>query len=106
MSKYFDEIYRLVSQIPCGKVSSYGQLAHMLGIPGSARVIGRAMHNCPEDLPWHRVVRSDGSISSGVIQDLCRDLLQSEGVLFMKDGRVDMASCLWDIEEDKKNYKG
>lgn len=100
MSKYFDEIYRLVSQIPCGKVSSYGQIARVLGFPRSARIVGWAMHSCPENLPWHRVVRSDGSISSGVMQELCRDLLKSEGVRFLKDGRVDMTSCLWDIEKD------
>lgn len=100
MSKYFDEIYRLVSQIPCGKVSSYGQIARVLGFPRSARIVGWAMHSCPENLPWHRVVRSDGSIASGVMQELCRDLLKSEGVRFLKDGRVDMTSCLWDIEKD------
>ena len=99
MRECFEQIYYLVSRIPCGKVASYGQIARALGMPRSARVVGWAMRSCPENLPWHRVIKSDGAISSGVMQDLCRELLRSEGVSFLKDGRVDMESCQWKMEE-------
>lgn len=99
MSTFFKEIYHIVAQIPWGKVVSYGQIARALGAPRSARVVGWAMRGCPEGLPWHRVIKSDGSLSSGVIQDLCRDLLAGEGIKFLPDGRVDMQAYQWNIQE-------
>lgn len=53
---------------------------------------------CPEGLPWHRVIKADGSIASGVLPDLGRDLLAAEGVAFLDDDRVDMEACRWEIE--------
>ena len=90
---FFQDVFALVEQIPPGFVVSYGQLARMLGRPGAARQVGWAMSGCPEGLPWHRVVRSDGDISSGDFAPLRRSLLQAEGVPFLPDGRVDMAAC-------------
>ena len=95
MKSFFDCVYEIVSQIPCGKVVSYGQIARMLNAPRSARIVGFAMNKCPEGLPWYRVVKSDGSIADGVLPDLCRDLLKKEGVDFLSDGRVNMIQHQW-----------
>ena len=78
----------LVRSIPRGRVASYGQIARALGSPRSARMVGWAMARCPEGLPWHRVIKNDGSISGGVMADLCRELLEAEGVCFLPDGKV------------------
>jgi methylated-DNA-protein-cysteine methyltransferase-like protein len=88
--------YEIVARIPYGKVASYGQIARMLGAPGSARGVGWAMRRCPERLPWHRVVMSDGAISGGEHAKLRRARLEGERVTFMADGRVNMKACQWD----------
>ena len=57
-------IYQVISQIPRGRVASYGDVAKMAGLPGYARYVGYLLKSVPTDtsLPWHRVVRSDGTI--------------------------------------------
>lgn len=95
MKSFFDRVYEVVSQIPCGKVASYGQIARMLNAPRSAKSVGFAMRNCPENLPWYRVVKSDGSIAGGVLPELCRDLLKNEGITFLSDDRINMEQHQW-----------
>jgi len=87
---FFAQVYKLVAQIPEGKVATYGQLAAMLGSPRAARIVGWAMASAPEhlDLPCHRVIRFGG-------YDAQRAELEAEGVLFRPDGTVDMKACLW-----------
>lgn len=95
LNPFYEEVYALVSQIPYGKVVSYGQIAWMLGRPHGAREVGRAMRLCPEYLPYQRVVMADGSITGGMSADIRKALLDAEGVTFLSDGRVDMKSCRW-----------
>ncbi len=96
MSEFFQQVYDIAAAIPYGTVVSYGQIARLLGSPRSARMVGWAMAKCPEGLPWHRVIKNDGTISSGVMADLCRELLEAEGVCFLPDGRVDMEEFRWE----------
>ena len=91
--EYFTELYALVRTIPKGKVMSYGQAGFLSGY--TARQVGRAMANCEDDdVPWFRVVGSDGYLRIGsrspVHQALQRELLESEGVQFKKNNYVDM----------------
>ena len=60
-----DAVYQIVAAIPHGKVSSYGTVARLAGYPRHARFVGRLMSQLPKDtqLPWHRVLRSDGHIA-------------------------------------------
>ena len=88
-------VYEIVAKIPVGEVASYGQIARMLGNPRGARQVGWAMRNCPEGLPWQRVVMADGSIAGGPYHELRRVLLEEEEVPFLADGRVDMKECQW-----------
>ena len=92
---FFRQVYAIVGQVPAGKVTSYGQIARMLGNPRAARQVGWAMRHCPDHLPWQRVVKADGSITGGEFAELRRDFLRSEGVRFLPDGRVDMARHQW-----------
>ncbi len=93
---FFQRVYAVVARIPDGRAASYGQIARMLGSPRAAREVGRAMRFCPEELPWQRVVKADGTIAGGAHADLRRALLEAEGVPFTPDGRVDLTRCLWD----------
>ena len=72
-----------VREIPPGFVRTYGDLA-----PGAPRFAGAVLASCHDpDVPWHRVVRADGSLAKGRRQ---RRLLQREGVPFRGE-RVDVA---------------
>lgn len=95
MDSFFTQVYEIVTQIPPGKVASYGQIARMLGSPRAARQVGWAMRCCPDHIPWQRVVMADGSITGGEYADLRRAFLESEDVEFLLDGRVDMEICQW-----------
>ena len=92
---FFRAVYEIVAQIPRGRVVSYGQIARLLGSPRAARQVGWAMRQCPDALPWQRVVMNDGSIAGGGWSELRRALLEDEGVPFLPDGRVDLAGCRW-----------
>ncbi|MCL2839646.1 MAG: methylated-DNA--[protein]-cysteine S-methyltransferase [Defluviitaleaceae bacterium] len=92
---FSQSVYDIVAQIPVGKVTSYGHIARLLGSPRGARQVGWAMRNCPEGLPWQRVVMADGSITGGEYAELRRVLLEEEEVSFLADGRVDMKACQW-----------
>jgi len=93
----WDIVYRLVKQIPRGRVLSYGALAKALRLPGGARSAGRAMAATPsgKGIPWHRVVGERGKI---LIREpyasLQKKLLESEGVKVI-ESRVDLNSHLW-----------
>src|ERR1700756_172375 len=93
----WDIVYRLVKQIPRGRVLSYGALAKALRLPGGARSAGRAMAATPsgKGIPWHRVVGERGKI---LIREpyasLQRKLLESEGVAIL-ESRVDLKRHLW-----------
>lgn len=94
-NQFFQEIYATVARIPRGQVASYGQIARMLGKPRGAREVGWAMRNCPEELPWQRVVMADGAVTGGMYSELRRALLEEECVEFTADGKVDMEACQW-----------
>jgi alkylated DNA nucleotide flippase Atl1 len=75
-------ILAAVSSTPAGFVRTYGDVS-----PGAPRMAGAALHDCDDpDVPWHRIVRADGSLAKGVKQ---RYLLEAEGVPFRGE-RVDM----------------
>ena len=97
----FQAVYEIVARIPFGRVTSYGQIARMLGNPRLSRVVGYAMHGAPEGLPCHRVVKHDGELSDAFTPEgkaSHRLRLELEGVGFTADGRVDMARFFWDGE--------
>ncbi len=100
MQGFFDQVYRIVAQIPPGKVATYGQIATLLGEPRNARVVGWAMHSAPKELglPCHRVVNKSGGMGPGYLfgPGQQRMLLESEGVTFKENGCIDMSKHLWE----------
>lgn len=92
-------IFDTVRAIPHGRVATYGQVALMAGLPGSARLVGYALHTLPEgtDVPWQRVINARGRISlhpqfGGLLQ---RELLEAEGVAFGPDDTVSLEKFRW-----------
>ncbi len=96
----FQLVYRLVRQIPPGRVMTYGQVSARLGHLLSPAAVGWALHVCPADVPWHRVVNAQGRCSTERLPDfppgLQRRLLEAEGVVFDPQGRLDLAYYAWE----------
>ena len=94
MTKNTIRIVEIIKAIPRGKVSSYKAVALAAGLPNGARQTVRVLHSLSEklDLPWHRVVRSSGSIAlaEGEGREIQIGLLRSEGVEVSPEGRIDM----------------
>ncbi len=97
----FEKIYEQVKRIPEGKVATYGQIAALSGNPRWSQVVGYALHVNPKPgvIPCHRVVKKDGRIAEGFAfggESIQRDMLVSEGVIFLDAVKVDMEKCQWD----------
>lgn len=100
---FFERVYKIVRQIPEGKVTSYGAIAKALGAARSARMVGWAMnasHNL-DDVPAHRVVNRIGMLSGkhhfeGT--NLMQQLLENEGIDVVDNQIVDFEKHFWKPE--------
>lgn len=99
----WDPVYRLVKQIPRGRVTTYGHLANALRLRGGARAVGYAMAACPSGhgIPWHRVVGAGGRLLMPEPHaSLQRRLLESEGTQ-IRGSRVDFQRHAWDPKKSR-----
>ena len=92
----FEKIYAAVKTIPRGYVMTYGGVAALAGNPRMARVVGYALHQnpAPGDIPCHRVVNREGRLAPAFAfggEEVQRALLETEGVPFLPDGRVNLS---------------
>ncbi len=119
MAKVYEEIYKIVQRIPKGRVLTYGLISNMIGSRMSAQGVGWALKalgsakNASDktakkeaqptfnssNVPWQRVVNSQGGTSTHKIAeippDLQRHLLESEGIKFNEEGKLDLQKHLW-----------
>lgn len=106
---FYQQVWQLVRQVPYGRVATYGQIAQLLDVPEGvtpeeyatfgSRWVGNAMAASPADVPWQRVINSQGKISQrrGAAQQ--RQLLEAEGIVFKKD-RIDLKQYQWRGEDE------
>ncbi|KRT69118.1 MAG: hypothetical protein XU15_C0013G0064 [candidate division NC10 bacterium CSP1-5] len=95
----YDRIYSTVHHVPAGQVATYAQIARIVG-RCTARAVGYAMAAlpCDTDVPWHRVINSQGKISPrrcGEGSARQRQLLEGEDIRFDQQGRVDLSVVGW-----------
>ncbi len=92
-----ERVWRIVREIPPGKVATYGQIARLAGMPTHARLVGRILRGLPAGtaLPWHRVVNSQGRITSPARAEQGARL-QAEGVLPVS-GRINLGLYGWPV---------
>ena len=95
----YERINAVVSQIPHGRVATYGQIASIVG-ECSARMVGYAMAALPADttVPWQRVINRMGKVSprtGGAGSARQRQLLEAEGVRFDGQERADFDEAGW-----------
>ena len=78
---------------------SYGQIAGLIEHRLSPRAVGWAMHGCPQDVPWQRVVNAQGACSTDRLPDmppgLQRGLLENEGITFRENDTLDLEVYRW-----------
>lgn len=97
---FFEQVYAIVARIPRGRVATYGQVALLAGKPGGARTVGWAMRAAPPErnLPCHRVVARTGQLAPAYVfggKSAQQRMLEEEGVLFLRGGRIDLRASLW-----------
>ena len=86
MTERVERILARVRATPRGFVRTYGDVS-----PGAPRAAGAALSESDDPtLPWHRIVRADGSLARGARQ---RERLEAEGVPFTPSGRVDLRAA-------------
>lgn len=101
---YYEQVWQLARQIPYGRVATYGQIAQMIPAPAgidldeykafSPRWVGNAMAACPPDVPWQRVINSQGKISKRPGAEKQRQLLEAEGVVFVNE-KINLKLYQW-----------
>lgn len=90
-------VYEIVSQIPRGKVLTYGAIALLAGYPDHSRLVGRIMRDAPDgQLPCHRVVSASGRLAPHYPAQA--ELLAAEGVKLSPSGNVSLRTYLWQID--------
>ena len=92
---FFEEVYEKVSQIPKGKVATYGDIARAIGNPRMSRQVGWALHVNPKPgtIPCHRVVNRFGGLSSAFAfggQNMQKVLLEEENIKVDENFTVDL----------------
>src|SRR5262249_18493169 len=106
-----ERIYRAVRKVPRGKVTTYGAIARMAGLPRQARLVGYALSALDggSTLPWHRIINAQGRLSleragraSGLTQ---RIRLDREGVKVDAGGRVSLKRFGWGLGGPRKKRR-
>jgi methylated-DNA-protein-cysteine methyltransferase-like protein len=100
-----EQLRRVISRIPKGRVATYGDVARAAGYPGAARQVAWALHNAKGGIPWHRVLGAGGNIrlpgDAGLEQGT---RLRAEGVAF-RGSRVDMTLHAFDFDAKPKRRR-
>jgi len=93
-----ERVCYLVSQIPEGRVMTYGQIAAICGNARAARIVGGIAHYGDPSLPWQRVVNKNGGLAAGWPgggREAHAEHLRSEGVEVDNEYRVKIQELLW-----------
>lgn len=98
-SNFYERVYEVARQIPYGRVTSYGAIAKAIGAAKSARMVGFALSNSPEDVPAHRVLNRNGVLTGkhhfpGT--NLMQELLENEDIVVVNNQVQDFEKCFWD----------
>lgn len=98
---FFERVFSVVRQIPPGRVTSYGAIAAFLGMKGSARMVGYAMHaagSAHPPVPAHRVLNRNGLLTGKhhfATAGLMQQLLESEGIKVENDKVMNFKQLFW-----------
>lgn len=96
--QFIKDIHSITRLIPKGRVTSYGAIATALEQKRRVRMVGWALHDCPKDVPAHRVLNRNGVLTGRAAfgGNLMVELLQAEGVEVQDNKAVDFKRLFWD----------
>lgn len=96
MTPFERKVLTVVSRIPVGRVTTYGDVARMAGRPGAARAVGNIMQQATRPgLPYHRVISAGGALGGYSSLALKRSLLAAEGLTVTHRRVVGFAKIRW-----------
>jgi methylated-DNA-[protein]-cysteine S-methyltransferase len=90
------DVYKLLMEIPAGKIATYGDIAKALGHPFAARAVGNILNKNPNPIivPCHRIICSNGKMGGYAYGSIAkRKLLEKEGIKFQNGSVKDFATC-------------
>lgn len=93
-----EKVIAIVNKIPYGRVTTYGTIATLAGIPRGGRLVGGILHNLGDQLPWHRAINRHGFISIKSLdhpKQLQKALLEQEGIEVSADFMVNLDRYGW-----------
>ena len=93
-----DRVIEIVKKIPYGRVTTYGTVAILAGVPRGARLVGGVLHFNEEKAPWHRVINRHGFISTKCLEHpkaLQKVLLEQEDIEVSRDLMIDLDRYGW-----------
>jgi len=104
-----EKVWEVVSSIPKGFVSTYGDVARFSGYPRCARMISVALRAAPIALavPWHRVINAQGKLSFPAGSEKAnaqKELLEAEGIVFLS-GSVNLKNYAWEGNLDSELWR-
>ncbi|MCK5154757.1 MAG: MGMT family protein [Spirochaetales bacterium] len=93
---FTEKVELILKNIPIGKVTSYGTIAALAGSPRAARQVVQILHRT-DNIPWHRVVNSQGKIAIKDYEGFQEQkmLLEMESVKSDSKGKIDLAKYQW-----------
>ncbi len=101
MNEFSQRVVKIIKSVPEGKVLSYGRVALLAGSPYAARQVGWLLRSMTEkyDLPWQRIINSQGKISikNPLLFVEQKALLEGEGIEFKNNDTIDLTIYMWEI---------
>ena len=100
---FFQDVYEVTKLIPKGRVTSFGAIAHYLGLKSSARMVGWALNGCPKNVPAHRVVNRAGLLTGKhhfTPPSAMQRSLEKEGIKVKEDQVQNFAKVFWDPSKE------
>ncbi len=96
MTPFERRVLTIVSRVPAGRVTTYGDVARMAGKPGAARAVGNIMRRAERPgLPYHRVIGAGGVLGGYASLPLKRSLLMAEGLTVTPRRIIGFAATRW-----------
>lgn len=92
-----EKVLRMVKKIPYGRVTTYGTVATLAGVPRGGRLVGGVLH-FHMNTPWYRVINRHGFISTKCLEHpkaLQKALLEQEGIEVSSDFVIDLKKYGW-----------
>lgn len=96
-SSFRTEVEKLMTRVPYGQVTTYGDIAALAGHANASRIVGGIAHYGNPDLPWHRLVNRFGGLAAGFPggREVQQQLLEQEGIECDKHIVVNFKEIRW-----------